>query len=131
MAGEGPMKKKALWVVICFVAGGVVWPASYVALWAMRSNFLGEYTELKKDCERVSGRAIEPALEGSPETALVAEPSMAGIDYCSDLFQGLRAYREAIFNRSLGFGIVVFLGLLIVRFVMFPPDDAPGWIEHA
>ncbi len=125
------MRKKILWAVICLAVGAAIAPASYLALWAMRSNFLGEYQTLRADCERVWERSITAQMEEDAlETAATIETFQRS-DYCTDFFQGLAAYRLAILNRSIGFGVVVFIGLLILRFVMFPFDDAPAWIDEA
>jgi len=123
--------RSALWVAGCLVVGALVCPASYLALWAMRANFLGTYDELRTDCERVSEMTITDQMEGDGAAALAAHPSLAASDYCKDLLEALDGYRQAVFTRSVGFGVVVFIGLLIVRFIMFPAQSTPGWIESA
>jgi hypothetical protein len=126
------MRRKLIWVALCLVAGVVVAPVSYLALWSMRANFLGEYDELKKDCQRVWEQTITTAMEDAPGATLATiEARPPGNDYCGDFFGGLEVYRVAILNRSIGFGFVVFIGLLILRFVMFPFDEAPRWVEDA
>lgn len=124
------MRRKVIWILLCLTVGAVIAPASYVALWAMRSNFLGEYVTLKADCERVWERRITEQMEDDAQETAATIESFQGNEYCTDLFQGLAAYRAAILNRSIGFGAVVFIGLLILRFVMFPFDDVPAWIEQ-
>ena len=123
--------KKVIWIVACLAAGGAIWPISYHVLWAMRTNFIGEYRELKTDCERVAEVVVTADMENNPEVAFSAYPTLSETDYCVDLLTGMKTYKQAIFNRSFGFGIVLFIGLLIVRFVMFPFDDSPNWIENA
>ncbi len=125
------MRKKLLWVVLCLAVGVVLAPASYFALWSMRANFLGEYETLKADCERVWEKRITAQMEDDALETLATIESSQKTDYCTDLFTGLAAYRAAILNRSIGFGVVIFIGLLILRFVMFPFDDAPAWIEES
>ncbi len=125
------MGKKAVWVVLCLVVGAVIAPVSYLALWTMRANFLGEYDVLKADCERVWERRIAAEMEDDAADTVATIGSFQGSDYCTDFFSGLASYRVAILNRSIGFGVVVFIGLLILRFVMFPFDDAPAWVEEA
>lgn len=125
------MGRKAIWIVLCLSVGAVIAPASYLALWSMRSNFLGEYDVLKADCERVWERRITAEMEDDAAQTAATIGSFQGSDYCGDFFSGLAAYRVAILNRSIGFGAVVFIGLLILRFVMFPFEEAPAWIEEA
>lgn len=126
------MGRKLLWVGCLFVVGALIAPASYFALWAMRANFLGEYDGLKQDCERIREQKITVDQENAPGETLASIESLDDANgYCADFFGGLESYRVAILNRSIGFGAVVFIGLLILRFVMFPFDEAPSWIEDS
>lgn len=120
-----------LWLVACLAAGGLVIPSSYLSLWAMRSSFIGGYQEFKADCERSSGQEISADMEVDAATILASRPKLKADVNCDEFLGGVAVYREAIFNRSIGFGVVVFIGLTIVRFAMFPGDRSPKWIEEA
>ena len=104
--------KKLIWILICLAAGSAIWPISYHTLWAMRTNFIEEYRELKIDCERVAEMDVTASMESNPDVALSEHIVLAQADYCVELLTGMKAYKQAIFNRSLGFGIVLVLSRL-------------------
>jgi hypothetical protein len=117
---------KLIWALGCLLIGAAVVPVSYYVQWSMRDRLMVDYA-YKKDCERVSKRTITQDMEEAPEATLESTPELAEEHYCRDLLRGIATYRQAIVTRSVGFGLVVFIGLMFVRFLMIPFRDTTGW----
>ncbi|MBM4354620.1 MAG: hypothetical protein FJ109_12675 [Deltaproteobacteria bacterium] len=131
------MVRKLIWVLACLLAGGAVVPASHTALWAMRGRFIEGYREARSDCRRAlapssawEGRLTEE-MEAEAGRTLAASPALQANVPCSDFLKAVAGYREAMPGRSFGFGVIVTLALLVVRFVMFPMSTGgEEWIER-
>ena len=114
----GTLKRHLVFVVIAAVAGVVTVPVSSWILWEMRPSFVGDYEALKARCESLSGLSINE----EEERTAAAWPDRAEMSRhlpCVQLGESLAVFREARFGRCIGFGVVVFIGLVIVRFVVF------------
>jgi hypothetical protein len=131
------MLRKLLWALACLVVGGAVIPASHFALWHMRGRFVEGYREARSDCNRTLSSSggeeshLSEEMEKDATQMLSASPSLQANVRCSDFLKAVGTYRDAMPARSIGFGVIVTLALLLVRFVMFPmTSDGEEWIDR-
>lgn len=115
------MKNTLLWILIAFLAGGVAVPVTSGVLWAMRARFVPDYRALKLYCERGSGVEVTSEQEERAEE-WTEDGNRSRFDTCMKLSQALVDYQEAMPGRSLGFAAVLFISVLIIRFMILRPE---------
>jgi hypothetical protein len=123
------MKQTLLWVGIALIVGAAVVPISNALLWSMRSSFTPDYSTLKQSCAETAGTTITTGMEDEAASWQQEHPALVEFSDCETFFENMAAYKRAIPGRSYGFGVVVFIALIVVRFVVFSDMRREDWKE--